>query len=174
MRWYEKKSNEQAVSKENVEENKISMPNKEHTQQVENEEKNITIICQDVHLLGNLTSKDDLQMSGTIQGDIVSTKHIHVDGNVNGNLSCHSLELHNARIKGDIVCTSDAIIREGTSIMGNVTADNLTIGGYVEGNLMIKGALHLLKSASIQGTIEASSLESDKGAILKGQCTITN
>jgi cytoskeletal protein CcmA (bactofilin family) len=54
---------------------------------------------------------------------------------------------------------------------GHVTADQLSVGGKVEGTLNAKGHLHVLASGSVRGNARYASLEIERGGVMDGNAS---
>lgn len=101
---------------------------------------------------------DTLIGSNTIiNGDLHSTGTIRVDGQVNGNI----------KIEGNI------FIGESSTIVGDITASNVTIAGSVKGDVFTSGVLKLLPSCKLKGDVQVKSFVSDEGSTFEGSCKMT-
>ena len=87
----------------------------------------------------------------TITGDIEASEDLHVDGSVEGDISCGSL------VQG-----------ESSTIGGAVRADTARLAGTVEGAITAK-SLVILKSARIAGDVFYDTLTIEQGATVEGK-----
>lgn len=89
-----------------------------------------------------------------VEGDLVTSDNIKIDGIVSG-------KVH-----------TDANLSIGatSSIEASVAASNATIAGKIQGNVKISDYLHLTDTARIYGDIEARMLQVDRGAFFSGNC----
>lgn len=86
----------------------------------------------------------------TIVGNAFSRGEIHVNGDFQGDIQCASL-----------------VVGERANIIGNLVADEIIVGGHVEGT--IKGRHVTLESNSrIDGDIYHESLAIEQGAVFAG------
>jgi cytoskeletal protein CcmA (bactofilin family) len=81
---------------------------------------------------------------------------VRIDGSFNGTID----------IKGHV------ILGESCAVNGEIYADSGLFAGTCQGQLHIRGALHLTKSANVTGNIESVKLIMDEGAIFNGTCNI--
>ncbi|MDE8651809.1 bactofilin family protein [Novosphingobium album (ex Liu et al. 2023)] len=88
-----------------------------------------------------------------IRGDISASADLHVDGRIEGDISCSSL------VQG-----------ETSEIFGAITAESARISGQVEGSIAAR-ELVVLKTARIRGDISYDALTIEQGAKLEGRLT---
>lgn len=87
----------------------------------------------------------------SIKGDISATVDLHVDGNV----------------EGDITCTS-IVQGEGGVIKGAVEAETARLSGHVIGSITARD-LVVLQSAKIEGDVHYDTLTIEQGADVEGR-----
>ena len=131
-----------------------------------------TTISKDTHITGNLEMNGDLNLSGEISGDVTCSGDLHIDGIVNGNIEANNVYMDSAHITGNVICHNTMDVIHGTKVSGNITSSTLTCDGAIKGDLKINGDLYFMQNACIEGNIEARFLQSEKGASIKGQCSI--
>lgn len=88
-----------------------------------------------------------------IKGDLTARADLHVDGTVEGDITCAAL------VQG-----------ESSTIIGTVTADNARLAGKVRGAINA-GALVVLKTAQIEGDVTYDTLTIEQGARVDGRLT---
>ena len=87
-----------------------------------------------------------------VKGDIISDGIIHVDGQVEGDISCDELIIG---IKG--------------SVTGSITANNLQLYGALKGKALIDN-LFIAKSAKLIGDAAHNTIAIEPGAYIDGHC----
>lgn len=87
----------------------------------------------------------------TITGDVVAAAELHIDGRVEGDISCSSL------VQG-----------ESSEIRGAVKVDSARLAGKVRGTISA-GELVILRTAQIDGDVEYDSLTIEPGAKVGGR-----
>jgi cytoskeletal protein CcmA (bactofilin family) len=100
-----------------------------------------SMIASDVEIVGNLTARVDLHIDGKVQGDVTCGSLVQGESSViTGKVTADSAKL-SGRIDGSIQVT-DLIIDASARISGDVVYENLTIapGGQVEGKFKHKAA----------------------------------
>ncbi|MBA4052929.1 MAG: cell shape determination protein CcmA [Erythrobacter sp.] len=87
----------------------------------------------------------------TITGNISATADLHIDGRIDGDITCASL------VQG-----------EKSAINGVVTADTARLAGKVTGSITAK-ELVILKTARIEGDVHYDALTIEQGAEVDGR-----
>ena len=86
-----------------------------------------------------------------IKGDVHASTDLHIDGKVEGDVSCTSL------VQG-----------ESGEIVGAVQAESARLSGAVRGTITVRD-LVVLKTARIQGDVHYDSLTIEQGAQVDGR-----
>lgn len=92
-----------------------------------------------------------------IEGDLVATNSLRIDGMVNGNI----LQSEN---QGATVA-----VAVGATITGNIAASDVIVSGTVCGDIVATGRVEVVDSAKVQGNITYGSLGVTPGAKIIGQ-----
>ena len=87
-----------------------------------------------------------------VKGDILSDGIIHVDGAVEGDISCDEL----------IICVKG-------SVSGSVTANSLQLYGALKGKALVDN-LFIAKSAKLIGDAAHNTIAIEPGAYIDGHC----
>jgi cytoskeletal protein CcmA (bactofilin family) len=101
-----------------------------------------SIIASDVEITGNLSAKVDLHIDGTVQGDVTCGSLVQGEGSViNGKVVAETARL-SGKVDGSIEAR-DLSIEASARIAGDVIYENLTIapGGQVEGKFKHRSAV---------------------------------
>lgn len=93
----------------------------------------------------------------TIEGNVVFSGGLRIDGEVRGNVSA----------SGD--AQSTLVISEQARIDGEVSVSHLVVNGTVNGPIRSDGFLELQPRARVTGDVEYSSIEMHLGAIVQGR-----
>ncbi len=91
-----------------------------------------------------------------IEGTIKCSKGIRLDG----------------KVVGDVFCDQRFVMGDKGKVEGTVKCNESVISGNIDGEISVKGLLHLLNSAFIKGKIMASKMIVDEGAKYSGECLI--
>ena len=96
-------------------------------------------------------------VAGTeINGDLTSDSNIHLEGEVNGNVSC----------------AGRVVIGSSGKINGNLVCVHAEIEGAMEGQLMVENLLVLRSTARFKGDIQTMKLHIEEGAFFEGACVM--
>ena len=87
----------------------------------------------------------------SVKGDITASVDLHVDGQVDGDITCASL------VQG-----------VDSEIVGIIRADSARLSGRVQGSISARD-LVILKSARIEGDVYYEALTIEQGAVVEGQ-----
>jgi len=72
---------------------------------------------------------------------------------------------------GDIDVEGVLIISDSGNVKGDIKADDAFVYGAVEGNVSVKGQVHIYAEGRIMGDVFAASLRVDDGAAFRGHCS---
>lgn len=87
----------------------------------------------------------------TIKGDLSASTELHVDGRIEGDLTCASL------VQG-----------ESSVIEGGVTAESARLAGTLTGSISAR-ELVILRTAHIHGDVHYEALTIEQGAVVEGK-----
>ncbi|MFQ5852183.1 MAG: polymer-forming cytoskeletal protein [Candidatus Binatia bacterium] len=88
------------------------------------------------------SSETLISAGATIEGKIEAPGHVRIGGSLKGE----------AYVKGDLR------VEPGAHISGEVRAENIIIGGEVEGNIRAAARVELLETAVLIGELKAASM----------------
>ena len=98
-----------------------------------------------------------------------TTSILGADTAISGNISA-TADLHiEGRVEGDITCTA-LIQGEGSEVVGAITAETARIAGHVDGSVTAREVV-ISKTARIRGDIIYDALTIEQGAQLDGRLT---
>ena len=87
----------------------------------------------------------------TIKGDVSASADLHVDGTIEGDITCSSL------VQG-----------ESSTISGSIEAETARLSGAVDGSINAR-ELVILKTARIEGDVYYDALTIEQGAQVEGR-----
>jgi cytoskeletal protein CcmA (bactofilin family) len=108
---------------------------------VRNSGHTFSIIAADVEIIGNLNARVDLHIDGKVQGDVTCGSLVQGEGSlISGKVVAASARL-SGQVEGSIEA-GELVIEASARISGDVTYENLTIapGSQVEGKFKHKSA----------------------------------
>lgn len=101
-----------------------------------------SVICADVVIDGNITASVDLHIDGRVNGDISCAALVQgADSRIKGHVTARSARL-SGLVEGSITA-GQLVLEASARVTGDVTYDSLSIatGGQVEGRFAPKGGL---------------------------------
>lgn len=139
-----------------------------------NEERrtdSVSIISETLVINGELVGNCDLELYGTVNGNIDIKGKLNVTGKINGNVTAAEVHAENARIAGDFVCDGTIYVGSSTVIVGNIAATSAVVAGAVKGDIDVQGHVILDNSAIVKGNIMSKSVQINSGAVIEGMCS---
>ena len=101
----------------------------------------LSVIASDVEIVGNLSARVDLHIDGKVQGDVTCGNLVQGEGSIiSGKVTAESAKL-SGHVEGSIEA-NDLVIESSARVKGDVIYSNLTIapGGQIEGKFSHKSA----------------------------------
>lgn len=92
----------------------------------------------------------------TIEGNIISSDELHVEGTV----------------RGDIKTSSTLILGPKSIVEGNVSACDAEVAGQITGTAECDGLLTIRSTCVIEGDIVTKSLNVESGSSFNGRCRV--
>jgi cytoskeletal protein CcmA (bactofilin family) len=93
----------------------------------------------------------------TVHGDIETQGTLRVDGRLDGSIR-----------RADIV-----VIGSGATVVGNISAREVIVGGSVQGDVTATTRIELQPSAVVTGDIDAGAIMIHEGCVVQGRLTVT-
>lgn len=92
-----------------------------------------------------------------IEGDLVISKSLRIDGCVNGNV----LQANDQ--------SATVAIAPGGKVIGNISVRDVIISGHVKGNIVSTGRVELVETSVVEGDVTYGSIGIAVGARIIGQ-----
>ncbi len=94
------------------------------------------------------------------------------DVEITGNIKCESnIQLH-GKLNGDLTCGALASIGKASVIKGNVSTENISLAGQLNGNIAAKDKIELKAAARLHGDIRAKRLTVEDGVTFIGKVEV--
>ncbi len=132
---------------------------------------NVAIITKGVLLTGDMSSDDDIEVYGKVNGNITCRGKVFIYGEVNGNIEGLKVAICGARVNGDIICDGSVDIADKSIIQGNVMANTVLMAGAIKGDIDVNGHVVIDSSAIIVGDIKSKTVQINVGAVIEGRCS---
>ena len=143
---------------------KLAANNKGAQQQ----EFNGSFLTSDLVVKGSISSKFDLCISGTIDGDVECEGDVSIFGSVNGNISANNVIMNQAKVTGNIKAKMNVTQKAGSSVTGDIDAECVEVNGSVNGNINAVGNAVFYSLAHITGNITSGSIAVKEDAVING------
>jgi cytoskeletal protein CcmA (bactofilin family) len=72
--------------------------------------------------------------------------------------------------EGSVKGQTDVLIGEKGQAFFDLDANQITIGGYVEGKIRVNGKLTILSTGTLKGSVQAKNIIVEPGALLFANC----
>jgi len=128
-----------------------------------------SVIEEDLVITGSVKSKGNIVMKGCVRGDIICGGKLTVQGTVIGDVRAESIDMQNARVKGETRCGGRLEIDEDSTLLGNVIGGDSSIRGKIRGNVTARGSMDVAPTAIIVGDLSFEDLELHSGAVVSGR-----
>ena len=151
----------QALGKIKINEPKIEMP------QI-SAEKHGSHITSTMIIHGNIKTSDDVVIDGAVYGNVEADGNVAVKNIIVGDIKAANASFAEARVKGNITVGEKAAVDSEAIIVGNVSAEAISVSGKIKGDLKAGEAVILKEEALVSGNILTGSFVSHPGARIRG------
>jgi len=131
------------------------------------------VIPVDMVISGNVSTKSNMKIMGSIIGDVECEGNICLMGNIQGNVNAGNLTIQKGGLTGDAFVREQALVEADSVMQGNISARDIYTNAKIEGQLKATGVIELKENAFVQGDITAGNLTVKTGAKIKGMVTIS-
>lgn len=132
-----------------------------------------TFIDHGTKIEGKITSSSNLNIAGDVVGDINCSNDVFVSGNVEGSIACDNFIADSSSIKGNVNTKKTLVLKNNSSIVGDISADSIEISGKVNGNIISATELSIYANSAVIGDINAKSLSVEKGSVIQGRVNVS-
>jgi len=137
-------------------------------------EESMTRIAKGTIVTGDLKSDEAIFVEGRIDGNIIADSDVGINGLVNGDINARNIHFQTAGVKGNTVAKQSATLDRKAVIVGDITAENMTVDGKIKGTATATEKMVLERNALISGAIIAGGISINDGAKISASITITN
>lgn len=136
------------------------------------EETPATVISRTMVIVGELTSRGDIDIYGDIKGSVKTDGDVKATGKIIGDMAGNSFTLNGCTIQGNITATGSITIGLNTIVVGDIVADSIKLNGKVKGNLTISKMSEFLENALLAGDVHSQTISMSQGAKLHGNVSV--
>lgn len=137
------------------------------------ETEETTVISRNTIIDGNIRSFANINIDGSVKGDVTITKNISVTGKVVGDIECNNSVMSGASMQGNIMSKGQVQMDRDSLILGDISAQYLDLNGKIKGNVDVGGKAEFKTDAVILGNITASTITVLDGATIQGYVNTT-
>ncbi len=127
-----------------------------------------TLITKDTVLVGTIAADSSIYIDGGIKGDVFSKNSIQLTGKVDGNMKANDVTITDGAVKGDISSEGNIHVSGNSVIVGNLNGKSLEFNGKIKGSVHINGHAIIRENAVIHGNLSACNFTVDDGAKIIG------
>lgn len=135
---------------------------------------NATIISEGTVIVGDVSTEGDLQVKGSIKGNVKVAGTMDLSGKVIGDVDAENVNIVCSLVRGNVKVVGSLTVDNVTTIVGDVSARSVDVNGKIKGNVTVEERSHLQSDAVVVGNLVSGTLIIDEGAMLKGDMAITN
>jgi cytoskeletal protein CcmA (bactofilin family) len=89
-----------------------------------------------------------------------------------GNFNFAGFTRIDGHLRGDIDAKGQIVIGETARLVSNMTAESITVGGVVHGDLLASESLVVLSTGIVIGDCITGRIKADEGCVIHGRITI--
>lgn len=78
------------------------------------------------------------------------------------------------QMEGNISEAQEVVVGQGGRVRGNISAENVVVGGEVTGDVVCSVRLELKSGARVNGDIRSPKLLIEEGAVFDGACAMSD
>ena len=129
----------------------------------------MSVVGPGTRIEGTVVATGSLRVDGEVKGTITAQEAVSLSaqGRVEANIQANSITLA-GQVKGDLTARADVSLPADSRLDGNIRAHNVEIGGVVKGNIIAKGNVRLGSRARVEGDIASTALAIAEGAVFIG------
>lgn len=132
------------------------------------ETEETTVISRNTIIDGNIRSFANIDIEGSVKGDVQITKNASLSGKIIGDLTCNNAAMQGSSMQGNVISKGQVVMDKDSLILGDIATQYLDLNGKVRGNLEVGGKAEFKTDAIIFGNINASTITVLDGATIQG------
>lgn len=107
-------------------------------------------------------------MESTDKAKTVIAEDVEITGSVKASTPIHL----DGKLNGDLTCTNGVVIGQSAVVKGNLTVDSVVVMGQIAGNITAKDKIDLKSTARLNGDIRARRLAVEDGVTFVGKSEV--
>lgn len=136
--------------------------------------ENVTVISRGTTIVGDIKSDSDIEMLGTITGNVSTTGNVRINGKQIGDVQGSGVDLVSCMVRGNLSASETVTIDSDSVIVGDIKCGSLNVDGKLKGNVHVMGNVNCQNNAVILGDITSTTISVSSGAKLCGKVEISD
>lgn len=132
-----------------------------------------TKISKETTINGDLISGGHIEIYGTVKGNVAAKNNVKIYGSVQGDIVGEEVELHFARVCGNIDAKSTLTIVDESILTGNIKAKNLVFNARQKGNIFVENLSTFMSKSRLLGNVATKSVSIIEGTKISGDMKIS-
>lgn len=134
----------------------------------------ITVISKSAVIDGDITTDSAVALNGRLNGNVTSKEDIGVSGLVVGQINGKNVNFQHAGIRGDVNADESVSVENGTIVVGNINAKTVNIDGKVKGEVQAVNSIDFRSQALMVGKVYTGSVRMDEKSRVNAAITLVN
>ena len=135
---------------------------------------NMTRISNGMTVIGNIDSEEAIFVDGKVNGNITTSADVGINGLVTGDIAGRNIHFQNAGVRGTTIASGSVTLGKNAVIVGDVTAEELSIDGKIKGTARAFNKVVLESNSLVSGEVISNGISIRDGARISAAITITN
>ncbi|MEG1994448.1 MAG: polymer-forming cytoskeletal protein, partial [Oscillospiraceae bacterium] len=131
-----------------------------------------TFIDEMTIIEGAIISQSNLNIAGEVKGNITCNNNVTTSGKITGDVDCENFVGDKSSIEGNISSKKSLILKNNSTIVGDLSADVIEVSGKINGNIISASELSIFANSAVYGNINAKSIFVEKGSVIQGNVNI--
>lgn len=134
----------------------------------------VTVISRGTTIVGDIKSDSDIEMLGTVTGNISTVGNVKINGKQVGDVQGSGVDLISCMVRGNLSASDTVSIDSESVLVGDIKCGSLTVDGKLKGNVHVMGNVNCENNAVILGDISSTTISVSSGAKLCGKIEISD
>ena len=134
----------------------------------------VTVISRGTTIVGDIKSDSDIEMLGTVTGNISTVGNVKINGKQVGDVQGSGVDLISCMVRGNLSASDTVSIDSESVLVGDIKCGSLTVDGKLKGNVHVMGNVNCQNNAVILGDISSTTISVSSGAKLCGKIEISD
>lgn len=132
-----------------------------------------SILSSDCIIEGNIRTSSKMYIKGNVIGNISSEDDIFISGSIEGDVVGNNINLEGGYVIGNVESKGSVSIDENSVVIGNLTANDLEFKGKLKGDIKVLNSARFLSTSIASSDVEVGSISMELGATIKGKIAVS-